>query len=120
MEPNGMAMPGKELIQRTGQSSKVRIGFACGLVAVALVATIPLIGETVTATVGLLIVSAAFVLAFLGFFYTCSSVRCPSCGARWLWLMASKRYGDPEHWNFTRDSCNVCGETGRSACEEEP
>ena len=55
---------------------------------------------------------AAFALSEAGFAYLCLAMICADCGARWFWLLASKRPGSPEHFDFRSDRCPICESRG--------
>ena len=98
----------RDLLARSGQTGKFALGFV-----------LVLVGGTVVFIAGLLIgraSSAQYALLTLlgvaiglgGFMYLCVAIRCPDCGAKWIWLMASKRRGDPLHWGWQNAACPVC------------
>jgi len=81
------------LMRRKGQIVKYWLGMA--LVAVSCVVSIaePILINRLTSS-DLVLLSVA---GFAGLIYLCIAIRCPDCGARWFWLMASTRADDPRH-----------------------
>lgn len=104
--------PVMQLIARSGQTHKFLIGI--GLLVSGLV--ILLLGGffleplTIARLIPLSIVASG--LGVFGFTYLCTTVRCQNCGARWIWLMATRRPGDSGHIDFRSDKCPVCGSAG--------
>ena len=58
---------------------------------------------------GLLWIVAGMLLAFGGLTFACAAVRCPKCGARWVWMAVSQRssseYGT---WLVALSRCPKC------------
>jgi len=58
----------------------------------------------------------AFYLSMFGiavgissFILLCASIRCPQCGARWMWLAVSKKKSDIwQQWLLGLNKCPVC------------
>ena len=71
-----------------------------------------LFAESLTIAMFITFSSVAFGLSISGFIYLCIAVRCKTCGAKWIWLMATKRPGNPGYLDFRSDKCPVCGNTG--------
>jgi hypothetical protein len=52
---------------------------------------------------------SGMILAALGFAYACLSIRCPVCGARWVWMGASgKSSVEWLSWLLSRSECPRC------------
>ncbi len=104
-----------DLIQRTGQLTKLWLGFSSVALGTGLIIIVEIYGTSTPSANELVLILLALVLILAGFTYLCLGIRCPKCGAKWLWLMASKRAEDPMHWDFRNDRCNICGEEGSGA-----
>jgi hypothetical protein len=95
---------------KTGQSWKVLV-FGCGsmLSAFSLVAGVTLLdGKAITLALCLVLIGVVAFATSLAF--ACFSIRCPHCGARWIWL-AVTRSGAID-WAFSlalRHICPACG-----------
>jgi hypothetical protein len=58
--------------------------------------------------------TAGIVIALGAGIYAATSIRCPKCGARWVWLAVSKSHASS--WMATllgRDKCPVCDWIGK-------
>lgn len=82
------------IISQTGQGSKILIG--SGLLAVGglvnVVAVLYSGSQSFDASAWLARLQLpAAVVALLGVAYLCISVRCPRCGAKWIWMAISGR-----------------------------
>jgi hypothetical protein len=96
---------------KTGQGWKAFI-FGCGSVlsALSIVAGVMLFGGKDTTLAFYLVLFGVVAFASsLGF--ACSSIRCPHCGAHWIWL-AITRSGVAD-WAFSLASRRVCPACGR-------
>jgi predicted RNA-binding Zn-ribbon protein involved in translation (DUF1610 family) len=53
------------------------------------------------------------VLAALGFGYLCTRIRCPQCGAKWIWMGVTGKL-NPKSLDtlLTLERCPKCGYTG--------
>ena len=100
--------PGMQLIVRTGQAPKLAAGIALLLGGFVLMLSGALLLEPLTMAKLLSLSIATFILGAAGFAYLCLAIRCPDCGARWLWLLASRRPGSPAHFDFRSDRCPLC------------
>ncbi len=102
----------RELISRSGQSGKFWLGFGLILTgATALIAAGYLLGQLPNPVFfGLAALGTGVGLG--GFAYLCHAIRCPACGAKWIWLMASRRPGSSGHWTWRSDRCSLCGYSG--------
>ena len=100
-------MPAIALMRRKGQLVKYWLGMA--LVSLSCIVSIaePIVINRLTPS-DLALLS---MLDGVGLVYLCGAIRCPDCGARWFWLMASTRTGDPLHWNMMSDRFTSCGTT---------
>ena len=98
-------MPAIVLMRRKGQLVKYWLGIF--LVTVSCVVSIvePIVINRLTPSDLALLT----IMGGVGLVYLCVAIRCPDCGARWFWLMASTRTGDPLHWNMMSDRCTSCG-----------
>ncbi len=108
-----MAMPGKELLIRSGQNGKLWFGGALVCLSVVILGAAGYLARDFSSTEVFVASILATIIGAIGFAYTCRSVRCPKCGTRWFWRMVSKRPGDPRHWSIQHDSCNECEYDGR-------
>ena len=99
-------MPGIALIERTSQLWKLRLGMAG-----ALLGTAVRIGASefdgLASGHSMALGFGGLFVALAGVVYLCIAVRCPDCGARWFWLMASKPSGDPTHWSMSSQACTA-------------
>lgn len=52
-------------------------------------------------------------LALMGFVYLCTRVRCPQCGAKWIWMGVTGKL-NPKSLDtlLTLERCPTCGYTG--------
>lgn len=57
--------------------------------------------------------AASTVLAMLGFAYLCTQIRCPQCGAKWIWMGVTGKL-NPKSVGaiLTLDRCPKCGYAG--------
>lgn len=47
--------------------------------------------------------------------FSCISIRCPVCGARWFWLAVSRKHGvGGIDWFLSQQVCPVCGYSGKN------
>lgn len=104
------------IVFRTGQGSKLMVG--AGLLAVGgllnLLAILYSGSQSFDASSWLARLQfPAAILALAGLFYMCASVRCPNCGARWIWMAVS---GKLERRSpgalLDLDRCPSCGYSG--------
>ena len=102
----------RELLRRTKQLGRFWIGFALLLAGAAIVLLAASLLEHVSAEQFFAASVIGTVAGLGGFAYLCISISCPGCQAKWVWLMASKRRGDPLHWSWHSDSCPVCDYSG--------
>jgi len=104
----------RSVIAQTGQVWKTYVGLAGATLGV--VATI-LIGITqhrpATQDIGSFIGRRiGVVITFASTLYLCLAVRCPKCGARWVW-MALLKWHSPR-WLRSLSSCPKCHFSGRA------
>ena len=104
--------PFMHLIARTGQRRKFFTGLGLLLLGLAALMLGAFFAEALAVTGLMAVAIAASGVGMSGFIYLCLAVRCRNCGARWFWLLTTKRPGDPGHVNFKSDQCPVCGDTG--------
>jgi hypothetical protein len=99
------------VIRKTGQWWKLGLAFGGVITGGALMFG----GLSVLASTQIA-VFAVFSGIFLGmssFIYACSAIRCPSCGARWIWLGVSRNSsGQWLHWLLNQSSCPKCQNVG--------
>lgn len=103
---------GRELIRRTGQSARLWSGAGLLVAGFALMLAAGYLVGRISLTTFVAIVALGSIVGIGGFAYLCVAVRCPRCGARWFWLMASKRREDPMNQAFRNGACPACGHTG--------
>ncbi len=108
-----MNAPGKALLERTRQLRKLKWATAVSMAGTALFMGAALIMGDLSSARFWAVGALSILLVAGACIYLCRSVRCPGCGARWIWLMASKRHDDPAHWDMRCDACSVCGEDAR-------
>ena len=61
------------------------------------------------------VVLAGICLAALGFAFACLAIRCPSCGARWVWMgVSGKSSGQWLSWLLSQSKCPACGSDAQS------
>ncbi|MBT8078778.1 MAG: hypothetical protein KJO31_09365 [Gammaproteobacteria bacterium] len=102
----------KDLLARSGQTGKFMSGFVLVLIGGAIVFISGLLIGRASSALYALSSSLGVAIGLGGFVYLCVAIRCPDCGAKWIWLMASKRRGDPLHWGWQNAACPVCGYAG--------
>lgn len=104
--------PVMQLIARTGQMGKLLIGLGLLITGmmVLFLGIFFLESLTLSKLIPLSIVASA--LGISGFVYLCVAVSCRECGAKWIWLMATRRPGDPRYVDSGSDHCPACGSTG--------
>ena len=62
-----------------------------------------------TEKTAILVVLTGVFLGLSGFVYGCSAIRCPDCGARWLWLgVSGKSAGHWLPWLLNQSNCPKC------------
>lgn len=68
----------------------------------------------------MLLMLLSTMLAFVVIMFPCLSIKCPVCGARWLWLAISEKHepGDFK-WLLTRLACPVCHSSCRKLVEKK-
>jgi hypothetical protein len=50
------------------------------------------------------------IVGMFSFLFPAISIRCPYCGARWLWLAASKKHDAGWFdWLMSQSTCPICG-----------
>lgn len=103
-----------KLLERTGQLGKFRIGFAVVFIGGAFIFFAGFLIGKVSTAVFMAVSTLGLFVGFGGMIYLCNAIRCPTCHARWVWLLASKRREDPLHWSFNDAACPVCGHSGES------
>ena len=97
----------ESIIRKTGQWWKLGLAFGGFFVGGILI----LGGLTVIASnqTAILVVLAGIVFGVASFVYSCSAIRCPSCGARWVWLgISGKSTGQWLNWLLNQSSCPKC------------
>lgn len=102
------------VIGRTGQAGKAVIALG-GLILGGAISLLPLqfFGEPASTPAVLVKLGAA--LFSLGcFFYGCRAIRCPACGARWVWDAVSGRAVNAWLASLLRTpNCPSCGHPDR-------
>lgn len=64
------------------------------------------------ATIALGLVFGGMLMAVLGFSLACITIRCPACGARWVWLATREQKLDPWlRWLVSQTQCPTCERT---------
>lgn len=120
----GHTMSGRSVIVESEQVWKVVLGLALligGGATNLAVSFIPYLREL---TEGLQIFysirAVSTAAAAVGFVYLCLSVRCPRCGAKWIWMAATGKFG-PGSLDalITLDRCPTCGYPGGPSSEED-
>ena len=105
-------LPGKKLIMRTGQIYKLRLGYTMLFSGAGAIYLFRASIENMDPNLAFLVVLLGLGIGLAGMIYPCISIKCPTCQAKWLWLMASTNVDDPKHWDMKHEVCNLCGETG--------
>ena len=100
--------PFVKFIIRSGQGSKLLIGLGLLTFGILQLTWAGLFIEPLTIAKLLLLTIVAFSLSISRFIYLCFAIKCQNCDAKWIWLMASKRLGDPNHITYTSDQYPVC------------
>lgn len=97
----------ESIIRKTGQRWKLGMAFGGLLIG----------GVIMFSGLSLLASNQAAVFAVLGgigfgvagFVYGCTAIRCPNCGARWVWLgVSGKSSGQWLNWLLNQSSCPKC------------
>lgn len=99
----------RSVVVRTGQSWKAALAFAAIIIggAMSFYGGFALPDPSWT-ILGTLVVTAGLVLAWLG-------IRCPNCGARWVWLAMSRHHpGQWLQWLLSQPACPNCQHPPRS------
>lgn len=104
--------PVTQLIARSGQTRKFLAGLSLLIIGMLVLFLGVFFVESLTLTRLIPISIVASALGISGFVFLCVAVRCRECGARWFWLMTTKRPGDPGYIDFRSDKCPACGSTG--------
>ena len=107
--------PAIHLVRRSGQMSSLLLGFGLIVVSGVLMTAAGYLIDVLTPEHFASMSIAACLLGISGFAYLCIRIRCPGCDAKWIWLMASKRRDDPDHWSFRSGRCTQCGYAGDGA-----
>jgi hypothetical protein len=108
----GKMSPFVQLLIRTGQAPKLLIGLGLLTSGILLLALGGFFIEPITIPKLLLHTIVVFALCISGFIYLCFAIKCQNCDAKWIWLMASTRLGEPNHITYTSDQCPVCENKG--------
>jgi hypothetical protein len=108
-------LAGLDLIKRTRQGAKLYVGVTLLLAGGGVSAFGPTLARHLSPDTFAAVILSAVVAGFGGLIFLCTSIRCPTCGAKWLWLLASRRTGDPLHWTLASDMCTACGAKGPDA-----
>jgi len=105
-------LPGKRLLASTGQIRK--IWFSLGLLFLGMMPIYLMELDVLnrTSEVTFLIIVMGLGASVTGMIYPCVAIKCPTCKAKWIWLMVSTNTEDPKHWDMRHEACNICGETG--------
>jgi len=108
----------KLVIAQSNQTWKVIIGIvllitgsaACFIVTYMAASHSP----TITQWYGLQVVG--MLVGMAGFVYLCTGVRCPRCGARWIWMAVTGKLGHKSlDAILTLERCPRCGFTGSTS-----
>jgi len=103
---------GKSIIVKSGQLWKAAIG----LVLLVGGATTDAIFSFVVHSHGSLannVQAASTALAALGFVYLCTGLRCPQCGAKWIWMGVTGKLSPKSLDTLaTLERCPTCGYAG--------
>ena len=57
--------------------------------------------------------TVSILVAAVGFAYLCTRVRCPKCGAKWIWMAANGKLKSLDAL-ITLDRCPTCGFAGNA------
>ena len=57
---------------------------------------------------------ASATIAAISLFIFFGSVRCPACGANWMWRATRQRTGGWLQWLHEQQACPMCGSSGDS------
>jgi hypothetical protein len=109
-----MAMFERSILAISGQLTKAAVSLTLFL-AGGLLTFMGAFGRVSSSPETQLVLATAGILVALGAgIYGVTSIRCPKCGARWLWLAVSK--SGASSWLATllsRDKCPVCNWIGK-------
>jgi len=99
---------GDSILYRTHQSWKLTVAAGGMLIGAALVTlALTRLNLATAPDYGHLSMAGVLVLLF-SFAYPLAAIRCPSCGARWLWLATMQRETNWRKWLLARGSCPKC------------
>lgn len=110
-------MPTKSVISKSDQGWKVIAGLACliGGGATDVVVTVLAYSQGSLANNDQMynIQAASAAVAIFGFVYLCVRIRCPQCGAKWVWMGVTGKL-NPKSLDtlVTLEKCPTCGYTG--------
>ena len=107
--------PAIHLISRSGQMSRLLLGFGLIVVSGVLMTVAGYLIDILAPEHFASLTVVGCLLGISGFAYLCIRIRCPGCNAKWIWLMASKRRENPDHWSLRSGHCTNCGYAGDSA-----
>jgi len=101
------------VIGRTGQAGKAVVALG-GLLLGGAISLLPLPQLAATSTPAALLKFGAALFSLGCFFYGCRAIRCPACGARWVWDAVSGRAVNAWLASLLRTpNCPGCGHPDR-------
>lgn len=105
----------RSLMQRTGQTWKLRSMYVCTAVGGALVVSPFVLWLRPDSKSAMLVNGAGLLIVALGFAILYGTLRCPACGARWALLSLKQPAGQWLHWLRDLTSCPKCGASNPGA-----
>lgn len=110
------------IISKTGQLPRLAIGL--GLLAMGGLVNVISIGLTGSGSITtdswlVKLQLPAALLALAGFVFLCMAIKCPNCGAKWIWMAVSGKLGSRSLDSVADlSACRVCGYSGGGAEEQ--
>jgi hypothetical protein len=110
-------MPRRSVVTKSNQGWKVFAGLAClivgGATDVIVTALAYARGSAANNDQMYNIQAASAAVAIIGFAYLCTRIRCPRCGAKWVWMgVAGKLHPKSLNTLLTLEKCPICGYAG--------
>lgn len=107
----------KNVIAKTGQSWKLLAVFVVLILSgISMVIGVLNINAAASAELYFYYVSACAIVGISSFVIACVSIKCPSCGSRWLWSAVNSKAS--KEWQYWLNSLEVCPECGEPKNEQ--
>ena len=102
----------RNIITKTGQTWKIILTLVIIFLAMATMSYGFLNINDISKTIFFLYVAVSATVGILAFIFTCVSIKCPKCGAKWFWSAVNSK--ESMEWALSLKSltaCPKCGET---------